>query len=1085
MAFQRWPLQEDQEIEKVVITIDELELPRVGDPHASDPVLRNYLGQQYLRAGNSGPPQLEIKFSVDPDPRQVMGLTKFAVQLVSEDSGPTGVTTFVSLGRTFKTTFKAKLKKLRTADLEQGWHYIRVLPQDEDGIPLPVEQSSGEGRYLNESDRFYVVTGDDVDEPESPPRITKDVGITQALRRLEFAALGDGRDWRKIRCQSITWKGTQGSGRHTLHGVFGAHGQVEIPLAPSLTELELQILSDPTRAPGWRLPINADRAGQATHDESTWPRTGGEELEAFLSARRSVFDALGGMVMEGCDLANIRQVAQRYAESYGELLNRQLYRAERAESSGAPGLLRDLALLLQVDCIAVDYTDPQGIRHEMTLVAPTHPLRLLWLVTWAELGHRWLNEAEENDSRTIVAAGRSLAAMTPMGFPLVVPRAGGMLTLSAGDLTPYWGICLPTDTEDPQALMSALTSTLRLPERWIGAQAVSGKRLADRIEQYLRLHPYVSTLVISAVNAGRGESLADMLVALQRRKGLETITYDLRLFTADPDLPGMGDALAQLLRGEWESTVHAEVFHTLTAAGKPPKLAVAVRPLAEFRSAGSEHSAHVTLLFDAFSGERFDAVAADIEGLAPVHGLQQDVVVLYDKDEDPIAWHKQPRYGKAHAIPGAAELSDLLASLPETVSAAASAVTTGQAGTRLVPRITLSLDVADSTLLHQAHRSSDWVITVDRTLGMEYFDNPSSARHPDYLIDIDTGGAEGLGHHLVISSRSVEELRSLLGPVLAQHRFEVDAHHTATFFDQLRLLSGRLAFKLASSAPTQRTEVLGLALARLYLDYQGVLADQILVPLDAHLELYREVRQRVDVVGETVGLQRTDLALFSLDARRRAITCRLVEVKCYSSLSDYDQLTDKITIQLRRSETVLAERFDPHRTLPDRPDRVLLSAEFVSLLRPYLSRAERYKTMRPEAAAEARWLLNCLDRGYRLEFTRAGLVFDLAGSGTGVETEAGIQFHRIGRDLAEELISAIPTDVKLPTDRSLAELTSETLSQLHLTTLPRLTEAAFRAPVRSHEIPDEGLLPTLDDPYDDGPVIEEAASAGTGTCQTR
>jgi hypothetical protein len=62
-----------------------------------------------------------------------------------------------------------------------------------------------------------------------------------------------------------------------------------------------------------------------------------------------------------------------------------------------------------------------------------------------------------------------------------------------------------------------------------------------------------------------------------------------------------------------------------------------------------------------------------------------------------------------------------------------------------VPRITLSLDVDDSTLLHQAHRSSDWVITVDRTLGVEYFDNPGSTRRPDYVIDFEADGGRGSG----------------------------------------------------------------------------------------------------------------------------------------------------------------------------------------------------------------------------------------------------------------------------------------------------------------------------------------------------
>ena len=62
---------------------------------------------------------------------------------------------------------------------------------------------------------------------------------------------------------------------------------------------------------------------------------------------------------------------------------------------------------------------------------------------------------------------------------------------------------------------------------------------------------------------------------------------------------------------------------------------------------------------------------------------------------------------------------------------------TGQVGAGLVPQMTLGLSPADGALLHQAHRSSDWVITVDRTLGMEYFDSPGSARRPDYVIDFE------------------------------------------------------------------------------------------------------------------------------------------------------------------------------------------------------------------------------------------------------------------------------------------------------------------------------------------------------------
>lgn len=1082
LSFHRWPLRDEQTVEALRITVDELALPKSGESpeHADHPVLQNMAGQPFLPAGRHGLNQLQVTFQVGQDPRQIPGLAKFVVQLVSEESGPTGVVASVRLSKTAKTAYKATLKKLRSAELEQGWHYVRVVPQDTEGVPLPVETLRDEVRPANESDRFMVISDEEIEETPPQQRVVKDVGVSQALRRLEFKALEDARDWRGVRCQGIGWKSDQGAGRHTLQATFGSHGLIEIPLAPPLLEVQRRVLAQPDALRRWRLTITVDQPGEPLPEDLQVTDKVDEALEAFIQARRVVLTAVRGedhLVVEGRDLLHLRASIQAYAEAYGELLAWRLRVAERADSGRQAALLAELSQLLQIDTVEVGILDAENVRQDVVLVAPTHPLRLLWSLTWCELGHRWLENARENEASVVAAAGRTLAGLTPLGFPLVVPRTGGSLTIAAADLTPYWGVCLPTGTDDPQSLLAVLARALRLPERSSSGQAISGKVLADRVERYLRLHPYVRTLVISAVNAGRADHLADMLIELQRRKSLKDVSYDIRLFATDPQTAGNGEALAELLRGEGSTAIDAEPFHIRPASGLIPKLSVAVRPLPEFRAATSEHPAHLALLFDAFSGESFGAAAGDdldngAVAMAPVHGLVQDVAIGYVEDEDSVTWHKQPRHGPAHPIKGAEELSDLLASLPAMISGAAAAVTTGQVGPGTVPRITLSLDARDGALLHQAHRSSDWVITVDRTLGIEYFDSPGSERRPDYVIDFDAAGAEGLGHHLVISSRSVDELRALLTPALGQHGFTVDARHAGTFFDQLRLLSGRLAFKLASAAPSQRTEVLGLALARLFLDYQGVLADQILVPLDAHLELYREARRRADEVGEAVSLQRTDLALFSLDARRRTITCRLVEVKCYSALGGlaaYQQLKDQIREQLDRSRTVLAEHFDPHRTEPDRPDRAVRNAELVTLLRYYLGRAVRHGTMQQDVAVEARWLLGRLDAGYRLTFTQAGLIFDLSGKGTDTEHEAGVEFHRIGRDLAVELLDALPTDPVLA-----AGVTSLSLSDLALS-MPRLPGAAFRAPARPHDTPEERLRIEADELADDGRTEEPEA----------
>ncbi|WP_239395161.1 hypothetical protein [Frankia sp. CiP3] len=1204
LSFHRWPLPDDAPASAVELVMGDPDLPRAGDSseHHQHPLLGSIIGQPYLVAGGTGPTQLAAPFEVPIDPRKVEGLARFTVQLISEDSGPTGVRGTVAVSTTARRAYKVTLKKLRSANLDPGWHFLRVLPLDKENTPLAVagveaeETGDNAVKKINESERFFVVTDDDLDEHTPPPKTRRGTGITQELRQLELAAAANGRDWSGVKLADVLWRDDQaGNGPDKTHNAqtrsrtrpgttagsglrasFGPLGLVDIPLSATLVEIEQAIIADPDRLSPWLLhttsglpgrhllgPSLADhpvsRAAQTSGDGQRTPsdsaeaaadgashgpveegrrgRTTDGVTEAFREARTQVFAAIRGddnMIVEGRDVLTLRAEILVYAEEYAGMLNQQLLQAERADDRH--GALRALATLLQIDAVVVEHQEAGAEPAEITLVAPTHPLRLLWLLTWAELGRSWSAAASAEGDRTVARPlYESLAGLRPAGFPLAVPGNDGRLSMAASDFGSYWQVCLPTETQDPRALLAEIAASLAIPDFDQGARdpdggpdngslsTVPATRLADCVERYARLHPYLETLVVCLVNPGRGERLADMLLDLERRPATRHLSYDVRLFATDPGAPGTGEALADLLAGRWGTTREAEAFHTPTLGRSVPKLAVALRPLAEFRSATSRHAAHLTFLFDAFSGESLSVGPDGVDTPAPIHGLIQAIEVGYVDNGEEISWHRQPRHGRADGLSGAEELSDLLTSLPKLVSQAAAAVSTGEVGTGQVPRATLTLTIADQELLHQAHRCSDWVVTVDRALGIEYFDNPGSRRRPDYVIDDGSTSRVGTGHQLVISSRSIDELHALLAPMIGQHGFEVDRRHAGTFFDQLRLLSGRLAFKIASTAPNQRTEVLGLALARLYLDYQGALDDQILVPLDSHLELYREARLRADEVATSVKLERTDLALFSLNARERTVVCRLVEVKCRSDLSrvvDLQRVRDDAAKQLDRSAMVLADRFDPKLRSPDRADRVVHNLQIAALLRFYLGRAIRHEIMRSDAAAEAGWLLDHLDQGYRWETTRAVLIFDLSGQGAQLDVEGGIEFHTLGRDVAEELLRALPTDPQLairrstatrdtrdgntpgasadltpaappsgtgsaaaraeePSDGRQAGGTANTVPAKPERSVPRLAQASFLEPHRSHEIP--SVRPDNDIRSDSDTVLSDGSAAGDST----
>ena len=44
-----------------------------------------------------------------------------------------------------------------------------------------------------------------------------------------------------------------------------------------------------------------------------------------------------------------------------------------------------------------------------------------------------------------------------------------------------------------------------------------------------------------------------------------------------------------------------------------------------------------------------------------------------------------------------------------------------------VPAIQLELSDIDKHIISKIHECSDWVLTIDRNFGIEYFDNPRSA----------------------------------------------------------------------------------------------------------------------------------------------------------------------------------------------------------------------------------------------------------------------------------------------------------------------------------------------------------------------
>lgn len=1086
LAFNKW-LFEDGGVNPDAIYIGDVvlpDLPMVKDDNV-DPRLAELIGHRVLPISKTGLKKFGVSFRVDPVPSKVDGLARFVAEVVSRDNGPTGLRRRKAAWAKGTDSGVIAFSSIGKIDWEEGWHFVRVYAETEDGDRIPL--ADGEGNPVrfnsdasethanaNESDLFYVVTDDEV-EVEPPQRaVPREPSLMHALLRARFAAVAQDRDPSSVSITGCAWverSSKAATSGETLEIRLGKEGKANVLVSGVLASLERAFLDDPEGLNRLRLSVSASGVATRSTTSFKWPDS--DEVARFRETRATLFGAvLKGdqrLIMQASDLLQLQEPAQNYAAAYLSWIDAVLVRSSSTDAAVARQAMDELRCALTIDSVALVLEDYQGRRRDAVLLGPTHPLRANWHATWSQLGQTWM-ERSLASSREFVIPTRDavIKQLAPAAFPPVLPFGEelGRTALAVDNINPFWSLYAATDEKDPRGLVGEVCSALGLQEPAIGGATIDSAYLAARVQRYLIQHPYVETLTVNAFNAGRAGALAEVLLALQRHPEFADLRYDIRLFVLDPAAPSTGEALLELLAPDsGTSAKEADAFSTPTASHLHPKLRLAIRAIKEFRDDPDLHAAHLSFLFDLFPAEEIRAVdVRDSDDSSFVHGLVQPFEVEYLEDEQSITWLRRPLHGVAQPLDGAEALSDLMGGISRAVSVAVATVARSQYLPHARPVVALSLSADERAMLHQVHEVSDWVLTIDRNLGIEFFDHRRHSTRPDYLIDHSPDMANAMSHRLAITSRSVAELESLLVPILGEYGLPNTGRHALVMLDQLRSLSGRLALKLLSSS-SQRAEAMGLALSRLFLEHQGVFQNQVVVPLDAHLELYKALRQNAEEMGDEVNFRRTDLALFDLDPSSRVVTCRLVEVKCYSQVGDvaaYAQLKASIAEQIAQTEQVIAYHFDPKRAEVDRPDRPIKNRDLAALLSFYLDRSERYGVVLPEAAEEAHYFLRRLDeRAYTLKFTRSAVVFDFSKPGTEpAEHESGIEYYRIGSDLIRQLVESAVTDTEtiasLQASRSAdtaREVTQELLRRRELApAVPTFETAAFLSPPRDRTL---------------------------------
>lgn len=756
--------------------------------------------------------------------------------------------------------------------------------------------------------------------------------------------------------------------------------RLEIPAA--LWRLETILLQDP-QTTTFQAALRPDGTLEDFQSLGA-PALSGKVWTGFLNARSRLFrkfqkelqsEGEGSglpLLLEALDLPRFESDIWEYARSYGQLLEAL---ARDTDSTGPEVLSAALA----VDCLVV--LDSRGQVHSRIL-APTHPLRMLWLLGYGALLDHWstkLAALRPAERRKAVPAD-DVERLSPHLFPAFLGSSAEGLWAYADGIGLYWAILIPLGARDSQQRVADLLNALKLQGDRSVVASLTSALVKDRFLDFLDAHPYVETLQVNALEPGDGASLTRTLTDVRKHRDPEhglRPRLDLRLCARNPESqPGRYlDRLALARRKNQTLTEDEARLFRSTGQSTSPGLQWAHMPKVEQLPA-----AHLCLLTDYFDG---GPCVAPIEGplkTPEVFGLSLPLLLEHSMQDGRMTWVRwvHPVAGDpSQRHPSRPAYTDWLVSTHRAILNAAVRLTKKDADEgdeQLLPGVALTLDQNQQRELNLLHEKADWVLTLDRYLGPEYFDCPkagSEGAFSKFLLDYVPGQLDGTSHRMLLSTSRSDQVLGFLRVGLQNLGLSPAAEVLAPLLFHLKAVSGRVALHLGGPRSTV-AEALALGTVHHHQATRGLLSEAILIPLESLLPPDKDRQPTAPQVlkvelsrqGRRESLDFSVLAIaFALDANHALSVSLRADL-----LAAADRTLDSLQQEFGLQSPALHSEGQPGKagqllTLPIRRRRL------GRVLRSCLEKACRYGTLAEEAASS---LARRLDQLTDADFDRLG-----------------------------------------------------------------------------------------------------------------
>ena len=445
------------------------------------------------------------------------------------------------------------------------------------------------------------------------------------------------------------------------------------------------------------------------------------------------------------------------------------------------------------------------------IVLPSHPLRVAWHVAYDNLVFhvRFREEATPSTIRN------EFAFLDGALFPAFLPGVEPGHTFVFADTLGFHTVAMvPDNHPEPKAAVALLAQALGGPQAQEVAPTVGDQTvtvLAGQIRKYIESHRLGQVLRVHALRPGDGRTVVRALGSVTRlpvsqqptESAEETPFRDaailLELYPSRGQQHAVGRFIAEVMekRRRAAGVVAPEDRWMLDSIALPHGINLPRLRWAKKNEEFPKSSGHLALVFNLFRPRVVPGVEGDPLEAQPLYAYG-----LCAFSHRQYLGHPVPTWrtvvapasdGPKH--PATSTHTERLTRLQQLVLRC---VTRHLGAESAVAELRCELGPEEQQILHRLHRQCDWVITLDRNAGIEYFDSPRD--HPEVYETHIISCVPERGHlgplQLMTSTANFVEVRERLERLLAQMGLPQSPRNTEFLLTALKALSGGLAIQL-------------------------------------------------------------------------------------------------------------------------------------------------------------------------------------------------------------------------------------------------------------------------------------------------